>query len=172
MNTKKTSFDREDLLACAKGELFGPGNARLPLPNMLMLDRITAIHLEGGKYNKGYLEAELDISPDLWFFDCHFLDDPVMPGCLGLDALWQLLGFYLGWCGHPGKGRALGLNELKFTGQILPTHKKVTYRLDIQRVIARGLTLGIADGVVTVDGKEIYHAKQLKVGLFTSTDSF
>lgn len=172
MHTKKTSFNKDELIACAKGELFGEGNARLPLPNMLMLDRIIAIHNEGGKFGKGYVEAELDITPDLWFFDCHFLNDPVMPGCLGLDALWQLLGFFLGWSGHPGKGRALGLGELKFTGQILPTHKKVTYRLDIQRVIARGLTLGLADGVVTVDSKEIYHAKQLKVGLFTSTDNF
>lgn len=172
MHTKKTSFNKDELIACAKGELFGEGNARLPLPNMLMLDRIIAIHNEGGKFGKGYVEAELDITPDLWFFDCHFLNDPVMPGCLGLDALWQLLGFFLGWSGHLGKGRALGLGELKFTGQILPTHKKVTYRLDIQRVIARGLTLGLADGVVTVDGKEIYHAKQLKVGLFSSTDSF
>ncbi len=172
MHTKKTSFNKDELIACAKGELFGEGNARLPLPNMLMLDRIIAIHNEGGKFGKGYVEAELDITPDLWFFDCHFLNDPVMPGCLGLDALWQLLGFFLGWSGHPGKGRALGLGELKFTGQILPTHKKATYRLDIQRVIARGLTLGLADGVVTVDSKEIYHAKQLKVGLFSSTDSF
>jgi len=172
MHTKKTSFNKDELIACAKGELFGEGNARLPLPNMLMLDRIIAIHNEGGKFGKGYVEAELDITPDLWFFDCHFLNDPVMPGCLGLDALWQLLGFFLGWSGHPGKGRALGLGELKFTGQILTTHKKVTYRLDIHRVIARGLTLGLADGVVTVDGKEIYHAKQLKVGLFTSTDNF
>jgi len=172
MHTKKTSFNKDELIACAKGELFGEGNARLPLPNMLMLDRIIAIHNEGGEFGKGYVEAELDITPDLWFFDCHFLNDPVMPGCLGLDALWQLLGFFLGWSGHPGKGRALGLGELKFTGQILPTHKKVTYRLDIHRVIARGLTLGLADGVVTVDGKEIYHAKQLKVGLFSSTDSF
>jgi len=172
MHTKKTRFNKEELIACAKGELFGEGNARLPLPNMLMLDRITAIHNEGGEFGKGYVEAELDVTPDLWFFDCHFLDDPVMPGCLGLDALWQLLGFYLGWNGHPGKGRALGLGELKFSGQILPTHKKVTYRLDIQRVIARGLTLGLANGVVSVDGKEIYHAKQLKVGLFTSTDNF
>ena len=172
MHTKKTSFNKEELIACAKGDLFGEGNARLPLPNMLMLDRITAIHNEGGEFGKGYVEAELDVTPDLWFFDCHFLDDPVMPGCLGLDAMWQLLGFFLGWNGHPGKGRALGLGELKFSGQILPTHKKVTYRLDIQRVIARGLTLGLANGVVSVDGKEIYHAKQLKVGLFTSTDNF
>ncbi len=172
MHTKKTSFNKEELIACAKGELFGEGNARLPMPGMLMLDRITAIHQEGGTYGKGYVEAELDITPELWFFDCHFLEDPVMPGCLGLDALWQLLGFFLGWSGHPGKGRALGLSELKFTGEVLPTHSTVSYRLDIQRVIARGLTLGLADGSVSVDGKEIYHAKQLKVGLFTSTDGF
>lgn len=172
MHTDKTSFNREELLACGHGELFGEGNARLPLPNMLMMDRITIISKTGGKYDKGYMEAELDVTPDLWFFDCHFENDPVMPGCLGLDAMWQMLGFHLGWLGHPGRGRALGLGELKFTGQILPTAKKVVYRLDIRRILARGLALGIADGVVSVDGKEIYHAKDLKVGLFTSTDSF
>lgn len=172
MTIKKHSFTKDDLIACAKGELFGKENARLPLPNMLMMDRITHIDDQGGIYNKGIIKAELDIHPDLWFFHSHFLDDPVMPGCLGLDALWQMLGFYLGWCGHPGKGRALGLGELKFSGQILPTTKKVTYHVGVRRVLARGLALGIADGTVFADGKEIYFAKKLKVGLFTSTEGF
>ncbi|MEY1661441.1 3-hydroxyacyl-[acyl-carrier-protein] dehydratase FabA [Alcanivorax sp. REN37] len=169
---RKNSFDRDELLACGHGELFGPGNARLPLPNMLMMDRIIRISEEGGRYGKGEIIAELDIRPDLWFFDCHFESDPVMPGCLGLDAMWQLVGFHLGWLGHPGRGRALGVGEVKFSGQILPSAKRVTYRLDVKRVIARKLILGIADGTVSVDGRDIYQANDLRVGLFTSTDSF
>ncbi len=160
------SFDKEALLSCARGELFGPGNSQLPAPNMLMIDRITHIETEGGEHNKGYIEAELDINPDLWFFQCHFLGDPVMPGCLGLDAMWQLVGFFLGWKGGRGKGRALGVGEVKFTGQIKPNNKKVTYRIDFKRVIERKLIMGIADGRVLVDGTEIYLAKDLKVGLF------
>jgi 3-hydroxyacyl-[acyl-carrier protein] dehydratase/trans-2-decenoyl-[acyl-carrier protein] isomerase len=162
----KNSYTREDLLACGHGQLFGPGNAKLPLPPMLMFDRITNVSLEGGAYGKGELTAEFDINPALWFFECHFEGDPVMPGCLGLDALWQLLGFYLGWTGAPGSGRALGLGELKFTGQVLPETKLVTYHLDISRVINRKLVLGVADGQVIADGKVIYEAKDLKVGLF------
>ncbi|EWH08584.1 3-hydroxydecanoyl-(acyl carrier protein) dehydratase [Catenovulum agarivorans DS-2] len=169
---KQNSFDKEGLLACSRGELFGPGNSQLPAPNMLMMDRITAIYDEGGVANKGYIEAELDITPDLWFFDCHFPGDPVMPGCLGLDAMWQLVGFFLGWSGGPGKGRALGVGEVKFTGQILPTAKKVTYRIDMKRVIKRKLFMGMADGTVAVDGKVIYEAKDLKVGLFQDTSGF
>ncbi len=170
--TRQSSFNREELLSCGRGELFGEGNARLPMPNMLMLDRITSISEEGGTYGKGHIIAELDINPDLWFFDCHFPTDPVMPGCLGLDAMWQLVGFYLGWLGHPGRGRALGSGEVKFTGQILPTAKLVTYKIDLKRVMARGLVMGIADGSVAVDGREIYTAKGLRVGLFTSTEDF
>ena len=170
--SKKNAYTREDLLACAHGELFGPNNARLPLPNMLMMDRISHISSEGGAYGKGELVAELDVHPDLWFFQCHFESDPVMPGCLGLDAMWQLLGFYLGWLGHPGRGRALGVDEVKFSGQVLPTASLVRYHLDIRRVVARGLVLGIANGTVSVDGREIYQAHNLRVGLFTCTDSF
>ncbi|MCG8673440.1 MAG: 3-hydroxyacyl-[acyl-carrier-protein] dehydratase FabA [Pseudomonadales bacterium] len=169
---EKSAFNREELLECGHGNLFGPGNARLPLPNMLMIDRITNISNEGGLYEKGEIIAELDITPDLWFFDCHFESDPVMPGCLGLDAMWQLVGFYLGWRGNKGRGRALGSGEVKFTGQILPTAKKVTYNISLKRVIERKLVMGIADGSVSVDGREIYTAKDLRVGLFTSTDSF
>ena len=168
----QNSFTKEDLLACSRGELFGPGNSQLPAPNMLMMDRIATITEDGGSAGKGYIEAELDITPDLWFFDCHFPGDPVMPGCLGLDAMWQLVGFFLGWCGGPGKGRALGVGEVKFTGQILPTAKKVTYRIDMKRVIKRKLYMGIADGSVAVDGKVIYEAKDLKVGLFQDTSAF
>lgn len=169
---KTESFDRDQLVACGHGELFGPGNARLPVDNMLMMDRILKISDEGGSYGKGEMLAELDITPDLWFFDCHFPSDPVMPGCLGLDAMWQLVGFYLGWTGAPGKGRALGVGEVKFTGQVLPSAKKVSYEINIKRVISRKLVLGIADGIVRVDGREIYTAKDLRVGLFTSTDDF
>ena len=166
------SYSYEDLLTCSRGELFGPGNAQLPAPNMLMLDRITHISETGGEYNKGEIKAELDISPDLWFFECHFKNDPVMPGCLGLDAMWQLVGFYLGWMGHPGRGRALGVGEVKFTGQVLPTAKTVQYQINIKRVIARGLIMGIADAIMSVDGREIYTAKNLRVGLFSSVEEF
>lgn len=172
MSNLKSSFNREDLLACSQGTLFGPGNSQLPAPNMLMMDRIVTISETGGKYDKGFIVAELDINPDLWFFDCHFPGDPVMPGCLGLDAMWQLVGFFLGWCGGPGKGRALGVGEVKFTGQILPTAKKVTYKIDMKRVIKRKLFMGMADGVVEVDGREIYSAENLKVGLFQDTSNF
>jgi 3-hydroxyacyl-[acyl-carrier protein] dehydratase/trans-2-decenoyl-[acyl-carrier protein] isomerase len=168
----QNSFTREELLSCSSGELFGPGNSQLPAPNMLMMDRIINISEEGGENGKGFIEAELDISPDLWFFDCHFPGDPVMPGCLGLDAMWQLVGFFLGWTGGPGKGRALGVGEVKFTGQILPTAKKVTYRIDFKRVIKRRLYMGMADGSVSVDGRVIYTAKDLKVGLFQDTSAF
>lgn len=170
--TRPSSFNRDELLSCGHGEMFGPGNARLPIDNMLMMDRIVNISSEGGKYGKGHIIAELDIHPDLWFFQCHFPTDPVMPGCLGLDAMWQLVGFYLGWRGNLGRGRALGSGEVKFTGQILPTAKKVTYNIDLKRVIERKLVMGIADGTVSVDGREIYTATDLRVGLFTSTDNF
>jgi len=168
----QNTYTRAELLECGQGNLFGPGNAQLPAPNMLMLDRITDITIDGGQYGKGKIIAELDISPDLWFFDCHFPGDPVMPGCLGLDAMWQLVGFFLGWKGNQGKGRALGSGEVKFTGQILPTAKKITYEIDIKRAIERKLIMGIADGKVSVDGREIYFAKDLKVGLFQNTDAF
>lgn len=168
----KNAFNRDELIECGNGRLFGPGNAQLPAPNMLMLDRITEISLDSGEYGKGRIIAELDITPDLWFFDCHFPGDPVMPGCLGLDAMWQLVGFFLAWKGNQGKGRALGSGEVKFTGQILPTAKKVTYEINLRRVIERKLIMGLADGKVSVDGKEIYFAKDLKVGLFQNTDNF
>jgi len=175
--SRTESFSREDLIACGNGELVGTASdgrtiARLPAPNMLMMDRITCISDEGGEYGKGQVIAELDINPDLWFFGCHFKTDPVMPGCLGVDAMWQLAGFYLSWDGSPGKGRALGAGEIKFFGQVLPTAKKVTYKIDVKRIIKRGLAMIIADGSVEVDGKEIYTAKKLKVGLFESTDDF
>ena len=170
--TRKSAFTREELLSCARGELFGPGNAQLPLPPMLMVDRIVRISEDGGEYGKGEIIAELDIQPDLWFFECHFLGDQVMPGCLGLDAMWQLVGFFLGWMGGAGRGRALGCGEVKFSGQVRPTARKLTYRINMKRVILRKLVVGIADGVTSVDGREIYVAKDLKVGLFTSTDGF
>jgi len=170
--TQQHSFSKDELLECGAGHLFGPGNAQLPVGNMLMLDRITHISSEGGAAGKGEIRAELDISPDLWFFDCHFPGDPVMPGCLGLDAMWQLLGFFLGWRGNPGRGRALGAGEVKFTGQILPSASVVSYQIDIKRVIERKLVMGIADGSVSVDGREIYTARDLRVGLFQSTESF
>jgi 3-hydroxyacyl-[acyl-carrier protein] dehydratase/trans-2-decenoyl-[acyl-carrier protein] isomerase len=170
--TGKSSYSKDELIACGHGELFGEGNARLPVDNMLMLDRITDISSEGGQYGKGRITAELDIHPDLWFFACHFPSDPVMPGCLGLDAMWQLVGFFLGWRGNPGRGRALGSGEVKFTGQILPTARKVVYNINMKRVIERKLVMGIADGSVSVDGREIYTAADLRVGLFQSTESF
>jgi 3-hydroxyacyl-[acyl-carrier protein] dehydratase/trans-2-decenoyl-[acyl-carrier protein] isomerase len=169
---KKDSYDLAELLECGHGRMFGPGNARLPLPNMLMMDRITVINDNGGTHGKGEIVAELDIKPELWFFACHFEEDPVMPGCLGLDAMWQLIGFWLGWRGNKGRGRALGAGEVKFFGQVLPTAKKVTYRIEMSRVIERKLVMGIGDASLQVDGREIYTAKDLRVGLFTSTDSF
>ena len=171
-NMKKNSFSYDELISCANGELFGPGNAKLPSPPMLMFDRISEIDENKGFFNKGVIKAELDIKEDLWFFDCHFREDPVMPGCLGLDAMWQLVGFFLGWSGGPGKGRALGVGEVKFTGQILPTAKKVTYKIQMKRVVKRRLFMGLADGIVEVDGREIYSAKDLKVGLFQDTSAF
>ena len=165
---KKNSFSYEQLIACANGDLFGKGNAQLPSPPMLMFDRITNINESGGTFQKGEIVAELDINPELWFFDCHFKGDPVMPGCLGLDAMWQLVGFYLGWLEQPGKGRALGVGEVKFTGQVLDTVKKVTYQISIKRLILRKLILGVADGVLKADGEPIYEAKDMKVGLFQS----
>ncbi len=170
--TQRHTYSYDDLLASGRGELFGEGSARLPKPNMLMFDRITDVRSSGDKAGTGYVIAEQDISPDLWFFGCHFQDDPVMPGCLGLDALWQLTGFYLAWSGHLGKGRALGVGEVKFVGQILPTNKKVTYRVDVRRIIARKLILAVADGTVSVDGRDVYSAIGMKVGLFESTDGF
>ncbi len=161
------SFSRDDLLACSRGELFGPGNSQLPAPNMLMIDRIVQINDNGGDHNRGIIIAEYDINPDLWFFKCHFPGDPVMPGCLGLDAMWQLVGFFLGWKGGPGKGRALGVGEVKFSGQVLPTTKKITYTINMKRVVMRKLIMGIADGTVSADGTPIYQATDLKVGLFT-----
>ncbi len=169
---KQSSYNKEELLSCGRGELFGPGNAQLPLPPMLMFDRISHISEEGGAYGKGEIRAELDVTEDLWFFECHFNNDPVMPGCLGLDAMWQLIGFYLGWTGGSGRGRALGAGEVKFYGQVLPKAKKVEYVIDIKRVIKRKLYMGIANAHLFVDGREIYSADDLKVGLFTNTDSF
>jgi 3-hydroxyacyl-[acyl-carrier protein] dehydratase/trans-2-decenoyl-[acyl-carrier protein] isomerase len=166
MLNRRSGYEYEDLLACARGEMFGPGNAQLPLPPMLMFDRITEISETGGEFGKGLVRAELDVKADLWFFGCHFKNDPVMPGCLGLDALWQMVGFYLGWIGGEGRGRALGLSELKFNGQVLPEARKVVYNVDIKRVMRLKLVLGIADGWLSVDDKIIYRAKDLKVGLF------
>src|SRR5476649_2078553 len=166
--TKQNAFTREDLLRCSRGELFGPGNAQLPAPNMLMVDRITHISEEGGKYGKGELVAELDITPDLWFFACHFPGDPVMPGCLGLDAMWQMLGYWLGWSGSPGKGRALGLGEVKFRGHITPDTRLVRYEVNLRQVRRGRLVLGIANGQVFADGASVYVATDLRVGLVTS----
>ena len=172
MSNRPSSLSKEDLLRCGRGEMFGIGNPQLPLPPMLMFDRITHISEEGGLFDKGEIRAELDITPDLWFFDCHFQGDPVMPGCLGLDAMWQLIGFFLGWAGGEGRGRALGSGEVKFYGQVLPTAKKVRYQIDMKRVIKRKLFMGLADAKLFVDDREIYSATDLKVGLFQSTDSF
>lgn len=168
----KSYYSYQELLASGRGELFGELSPQLPAPPMLMMSRIIEMSQTKGHFAKGYIEAEFDITPDLWFFNCHFLGDPVMPGCLGLDAMWQLVGFYLGWLGGKGKGRALGVGEVKFTGQILPTAKKVTYRIHMKRVINRQLVMGMADGEVAVDGRVIYHATDLKVGLFQDTSLF
>ena len=164
---KKNSYTYNDLITCGNGELFGPGNAKLPLPPMLMFDRITEINDNNGTCNKGSLKAELDIKQDLWFFDCHFKGDPVMPGCLGLDAMWQLVGFYLGWLGNPGKGRALGVGTVKFTGEVLQNVKNVRYEINMKKIMSPGgTTVGLANGVVLADDKKIYSADSLKVGLF------
>jgi len=168
----KNSYTRSELELCGTGDLFGPDTAKLPTGNMLMFDRIVDINGTGGAHEKGHIVAELDIRPDLWFFGCHFVDDPVMPGCLGLDALWQLCGFFLSWSGCKGRGRALGSGQVKFTGQILPDAKKVTFELNMKRVITRRLSMVIADGTVSVDGRTIYTAEDLRVGLFLSTDNF
>ena len=168
----KSSYTYDELLECGHARMFGPGNAQLPLPPMLMFDRIVDINNTGGQYDKGQIIAELDVKTDLWFFGCHFDGDPVMPGCLGLDAMWQLVAFYLGWAGSPGRGRALGSGEVKFTGQVTPKNTLITYRIDMKRVIQRKLNMGIADGVMEVDGRVIYSASSLRVGLFTSTENF
>lgn len=168
--SRQSEYSYDDLLSCGRGELFGPGNAQLPLPPMLMFDRITNISEDGGAHGKGIVEAELEVKPDLWFFNCHFQGDPVMPGCLGLDALWQLTGFFLGWTGAPGRGRALGVGEVKFTDQVTPDRSLVQYRVDIKRVLSRKITLGIANGVMLVDGELAYEATDMKVTLFTSED--
>lgn len=170
--TQPSSFTYEQLLACGRGELFGDANARLPQPPMLMFDRITLVDPSGGSHGKGVLRAELDIRPDLWFFQCHFEGDPVMPGCLGMDGLWQLAGFYLPWLGEPGRGRALGVDQVKFTGQVLPTAKLLSYEIDVRRVMRGKLALVIADGSMAVDGRPIYAATGLRVGLFQSTEGF
>ncbi len=164
--THRNSFSYDDLIECGDGKLFGPGNALLPAPNMLMMDRITSITQDGGEHGKGHIIAELDINPDLWFFGCHFKGDPVMPGCLGLDAMWQLTGFFLGWLGGKGKGRALGVGEVKLSDMVLPTAKKVTYEITMKRVIMRRLIMGVADGVMKVDGKVACEVTDMKVGLF------
>jgi 3-hydroxyacyl-[acyl-carrier protein] dehydratase/trans-2-decenoyl-[acyl-carrier protein] isomerase len=163
---RQASYSYEELLACGRGELFGSGNAQLPLPPMLMFDRITSISESGGAHGRGEVRAELDVRPDLWFFPCHFKGDPVMPGCLGVDALWQMVGFFLGWLGAPGRGRALGVGEVKFSDQVLPTVKKVVYGVDLKRVFRSKLVLGVADGWLEADGRRIYEAKDLRVGLF------
>ena len=165
MTERRSSYEYEDLLACGRGELFGAGNAQLPLPPMLMFDRISEVSEQGGEFGKGFIRAELDLKPELWFFGCHFKGDPVMPGCLGLDALWQMVGFFLGWLGSPGRGRALGLGELKFSGQVLPSMRKIVYNVDFKRVMRSKLVLGIADGWLSADGEIIYRASDLKVAL-------
>ena len=167
---RPSRFGYEELLACARGEMFGPGNAQLPAPPMLMFDRISDVAANGGAHGKGFIEAELDVRDDLWFFACHFLGDPVMPGCLGLDAMWQLVGFFLGWSGAAGRGRALGVGEVRFAGQVTPAVSKVVYRIDLKRVIMRRLVMGVGDGVLLADGKPIYEAKDLRVGLFAAED--
>jgi len=164
---QKNNYNYEDLITCARGELFGPGNAQLPMPPMLMFDKINNISLEGGSNNKGVINAEMEIKPDLWFFDCHFIDDPVMPGCLGLDAMWQLLGFYLGWLGEKGRGRAISVGNVKFSGMILPQTKKLEYTINLKRVLTSKLVLGIADGILSADGEIIYEASDLRVALFS-----
>jgi 3-hydroxyacyl-[acyl-carrier protein] dehydratase / trans-2-decenoyl-[acyl-carrier protein] isomerase len=166
MAERRSSFEYEDLLACGRGEMFGPGNAQLPLPPMLMFDRISEISETGGPNGKGHVRATLAVKPDLWFFSCHFQGDPVMPGCLGLDALWQMTGFFLGWLGQAGRGRALGVGEVKFTNQVLPSVQNVEYGVDLKRVFKGKLILGIADGWLKADGTTIYEAKDLRVGLF------
>jgi len=164
---QKNSYKYEELIDCANGNLFGPGNAKLPSPPMLMFDRITNIQSKKGKFNKGQIIAELDIKEKMWFFDCHFKEDPVMPGCLGLDAMWQLVGFYLGWVGEPGKGRALGVNAVKFTGEVLKKVKIARYQVDMKRILKKeGAVVGLADGILYADQKLIYEAENLKVGLF------
>lgn len=170
MGERRSSFEYDDLLACARGELFGPGNAQLPLPPMLMFDRISRITEDGGEHGLGKIVAELKIKPDLWFFPCHFKGDPVMPGCLGLDALWQMLGFFLGWLGAPGKGRALSVGEVKFSGMVEPTVAKLEYIVELRRVIRRKFTLGVGDGWLQADGETIYTAKDLRVGLFAAEE--
>ena len=172
MHERPNHYEYKDLLAHGRGEISGPGNPQLPLPPMLMFDRISEISSDGGKYDRGFVRAELDLQPELWFFQCHFAGDPVMPGCLGQDALWQMLGFYLWWSGGEGHGRALGIGEMKLRGQVLPSAKKVVYQIDIRRVIRSKLVFGIADGTLSVDGKTIYHAKNLKVGLFKDLSAF
>jgi 3-hydroxyacyl-[acyl-carrier protein] dehydratase/trans-2-decenoyl-[acyl-carrier protein] isomerase len=169
---RQSSYTHDELIGCGNGRLFGPGNAQLPLPPMLMFDRILSITEDGGRFGKGQMIAELDVHPKLWFFDCHFTGDPVMPGCLGLDAMWQLIGFFLAWQGGPGHGRALGCGEVQFTGQVTPKAKLVTYRIDMKRVILRKLVMGIGDAEMEVDGRVIYTGKDLRVGLFTSTEGF
>jgi 3-hydroxyacyl-[acyl-carrier protein] dehydratase/trans-2-decenoyl-[acyl-carrier protein] isomerase len=171
MVERRNSFEYEDLLACGRGELFGPGNAQLPLPPMLMFERISSITETGGEHGQGRIVAEMNVTPDLWFFPCHFKGDPVMPGCLGLDALWQMLGFFLGWTGAPGKGRALSVGEVKFSGMVVPTVRKLEYVVDLKRIIRRKFTLGVGDGRLSADGEVIYSAKDLRVGLFSEANA-
>ncbi|MGB8600719.1 MAG: 3-hydroxyacyl-[acyl-carrier-protein] dehydratase FabA [Rhizomicrobium sp.] len=168
---RPSSFDLASIITCAKGEMFGPGNPQLPMPPMLMFNRITHVSADGGAHGKGQIVAEFDVHPDLWFFKCHFEGDPVMPGCLGLDSMWQMVGFFLGWLGGLGKGRAFGVGEVKFSGMVLPTNKLITYTIDLKRVIMRRLVMGIADGTMSVDGKLVYEAKDLRVGLFSDNQA-